>query len=191
MHTHRLEALTDGIFAFAMTLLVLSINLPDPKEHIDVAVFIMSQFQNFWTFALGFLLLASFWLNYSQQYHHIEKTNTTTVMLNILILLFVVLMPFSTSVMNDYPRDMFAEVFFNGNFFILSLLLSINWHYCLKQKFINTDDRALIGKKTKNVVALPIISLIALGTAFIFPGWSTLMYLLIPMVMFFPTKRSS
>lgn len=189
MHPHRLEALTDGIFAFAMTLLVLSINLPNPKENSDVKLYVFSQLQNFWTFALSFLLLAFFWLNYSQQYHHVKKTNSVTVLLNIFILLFVVLMPFSTSLMNDFPSDKFAEIFFNGNFLLLSFLMFINWRYCIKMQFIETENKEHIALTTRRISWLPVISLLALFVAFVFPGWSTIVYLLIPVGMFFPSKN--
>ncbi len=184
MHPHRLEALTDGIFAFAMTLLVLSFNLPDPKEKIDVGIYLFSQWQNFWTFALSFLLLAFFWLTYSQQYHHIKKTDSLTVMINILILLFVVLMPFSTSLMNDYTNNKIAEIFFNGNFLILSFLMLLNWQYSLKKQFIDLSNRQHIILTTRSIFILPTISLLALFMAFIVPSWSTLAYLLIPLIMF-------
>lgn len=189
MHPHRLESLTDGIFAFAMTLLVLSINLPDPKQHLDVGLYLFSQVQNFWAFALSFLLLTFFWLNYSQQYHHIQKTNSITVLINIFILLFVVLMPGSTSLMNDYPNNVAAEVFFSGNFLILSLLLLFNWHYCLKKQFLDLTNSSHIILTTKNISLLPAVPLLALILAFITPGWSTLAYLLIPVIMFFPAKK--
>lgn len=190
MHPHRLEALTDGICAFAMTLLVLSINLPNPKENIDVGLYLSSQLQNFWTFALSFLLLAFFWLNYSQQYHHIKKTDSVTVMINICILLFVVLMPGSTFLMNDYPNNKVAEIFFSGNFLILSFLMFLNWRYCLKKQFIDMTNRQHIALTTRRIFLLPTVPLMALLAAFIIPGWSTLVYLLIPVIMFFPRQSS-
>lgn len=183
MHTHRLEALTDGIFAFAMTLLVLSINLPNPKENADVGSYIFSQLQNFWVFALSFLLLAFFWLNYSQQFHHIKKTDSMTVTITIFTLLFVVLMPGSTSLMNDYPKSIAAELFFSANFFVLSFLMYFNWQYCLKKQFIDMTYKAHIAQTTSKISLLPIVPLIAMLLAIITPSWSTLAYLLIPLIV--------
>lgn len=188
MQPHRLEALTDGIFAFAMTLLVLSINLPTPNATADVGAYIVSQFQNFWTFAISFLLLAFFWVNYSQQYHHIKKTDAVTFRLNIFILLFVVLMPFSTSLMNDFTSDRSAELFFNGNFLILCVLLLINWQYCLRKHYIEVTNAKHIAVASRNFLFLLIPPLLALGICFIYPGWSTLSYLLIPILLFFSKK---
>ena len=129
MTPRRLESLADGIFAFAMTLLVLSINLPDPAKNINVGVFLSGQYNNFWNFALSFLLLAIFWLSNSQQYHHIKKADSVTLWANIFVLMFVVLIPFSASMMNDYTSNMVAEVFFNSNILIITSLLAFNWWY--------------------------------------------------------------
>ncbi len=187
MTPRRLESLADGIFAFAMTLLVLSINLPERSKVADVGAYLLNQGGNFWNFALSFLLLALFWLNHSQQYHHIKKTDALTLWLNILMLLFVVLIPFSTSLMNDYPSDMVAEIFFNSNMLILSSLLTINWGYAYRKGFIEVEGSAEhLARVSRRGLLTPAVSLAALLAAFFVPGWSTLVYLLIPLFSVFP-----
>jgi uncharacterized membrane protein len=186
----RLETLADGIFAIAMTLLVLSINLPGIGK-INVGAFLLGQYQNFWSFALSFLLLAFFWLNHSQQFHHIKKTNAVLLLLNILILLFVALIPFSTSLINDQPRDLIAEVFFNSNMLILSSLLALNWWYAYKKQLIEVSgNREHLAQVSKKGFYVPAICLLALLLGFVFRGWSTLVYLLIPLTMFWPRQEA-
>lgn len=189
MHPGRLASLADAIFAFAMTLLVLSITVPTSKDHIDVGMYFILQAKDFWTFALSFFLLGFFWLTYSQQYHHINKANSTTMLLNLLILLFVVLMPFSTSLMNNYPDDKIAEIFFNGNFFMLSFLLYVNWHYCLKKNFIDDQNKVHITRVSRTMTLLLFPPALALIVSFIYPGWSTLSYLFILIITLWPKKH--
>lgn len=192
MTPHRLESLADGLFAFAMTLLILAINLPEAGSKIGVAGYLLTQYGNFWNFALSFILLALFWLNHSQQFHHIKKTDAFTLWLNIFILLFVVLIPFSTSLMNDYPDDMAAEVFFNSNMIILSSMLALNWWYSFKKGYIELEEnQAHIATATRSGILLPAIAALAIVISFVYPGWSTIAYLLIPFIIYFPklTRR--
>jgi uncharacterized membrane protein len=184
MTPRRLESLADGIFAFAMTLLVLSINLPDPARNLNVGAFLSGQYNNFWNFALSFLLLAIFWLTHSQQYHHIKKTDNVTLWLNIFVLMFVVLIPFSTSMMNDYTSNMVAEAFFNSNILIINSLLAFNWWYSCKKEFIDpAGGEKHIARVGRREIVSTLVPLLALIVSFVYPGWSTLTYLLIPLAM--------
>lgn len=192
MTPHRLEALSDAIFAFAMTLLVLSINLPVSNEHLDISKYFINQYENFFNFALSFLLLAFFWLNYSQQYNHIKKTTAATIWINIILLLFIVLVPFSTSLMTDFSDNVLAEIFFDLNMFIISCLFSLNWWYCLKKGIVAAENKTHVHFVTSRLFLLPSVPLLALILAFIIPDYSTLVYLLIPIFTFLPqlkTKR--
>lgn len=187
MTPRRIESLADGIFAFAMTLLVLSINLPESGPGVNVGAYLLGQYQNFWNFALSFLLLANFWLSHSQQYHHIKKADAVTLWLNIFVMLFVVLIPFSVTLMNDHSSDLAAEVFFNSNLLVLSSLLAFNWRHSVKKGFIEqAGEEKHIALVSRKMLYAPAIALLALVVAFFYPGWSTLVYLLIPLVIFAP-----
>lgn len=186
----RLEALGDGIFAFAMTLLVLSINLPEGGKNANIGSYILAQIPNFWNFALSFLLLALIWLNLNQEFHHIRRTNFGLILLNILLLLFVVLLPFSTSLLNDFPDAFAAEMFFNVNMLVLALILSSNWWYAKKCNLIETmNDDEHIAMVSRKQYAFPAVSVLAVILTFITPGWSSLVYILIPIIMYWPTKK--
>ena len=74
----RLEALTDGIFAIAMTLLVLTLNIGKITEGLTSASLhklLLEQIPKFYNYALSFVLLAIFWMVHHQQFHFIKQTN--------------------------------------------------------------------------------------------------------------------
>jgi len=191
MTPRRLESLADAVFAFAMTILVLSINMPEAGNIGNISDFLMSQSQNFLNFFLSFFLLALYWMGYSQQFHHVRKTDGIVLMLSVFILMFVVMVPFSTSLMNDYSRNITAEFFFNGNLLVLTSLLTLNWAY-LDRKDMLSESLAPehIARVTRRSLFMPLIPLTALILAFIIPGWSSLVYLLIP-ILSFRSSRSS
>ena len=181
---HRLETLVDGIFAIAMTLLVLSINLPEGGKIPGVGLFLMSQGERFFNFALSFFLLAIFWIRHSGQFHHIKKINALVIWINIAFLLFVTLIPFSTSLMNEYTTSRSADLFFNLNLLGLSALLYCNWAYCLRKNFIEGggSDRRIEETTwvTRNLIVVPVAAVIL---SVILPNWSTTLYLTIPFVL--------
>lgn len=190
MSPKRLESLSDGIFAFAMTLLVLSINLPEGNKNIDVGNYIANQLPNFWNFALSFLLLAIIWLYLNQQFHHFAKTSFGSIMINIFLLLFVALLPFSTSLLSDFPDSRASELFFNSNMFLIASLLAVNWLYAKKSDLIEiSGNGGHIAEVNKRLYIFPIVSALAIVACYIIPGYSTMLYLLIPIYVFLVKKR--
>jgi hypothetical protein len=82
MTTHRIEALTDGIFAIAMTLLVLNLALPETgnglTQTVELHKLLIGQTPKFFSYALSFLLLAIYWVLHHRQFHFIKRTEGFT-----------------------------------------------------------------------------------------------------------------
>ena len=184
----RLQSLTDGIFAFAMTLLVLNLILPDPANlppETQLNDLLWKQSRAFYNYVLSFILLAIFWMIHTQQFHVIKGTNRMHTWINLTVMLFVVLIPFSTSVMADYPQDTVANVLFSLNMFIVGMLYYFNWSYASSDKHRlidpSMDDRAIEVAKRRGLM-VPVVSIIALIMAFIAPEYTGLCFLLIPVI---------
>ncbi|MGA7470839.1 MAG: TMEM175 family protein, partial [Halobacteriota archaeon] len=129
--TDRIETLTDGIFAIAMTLLVLSIEVPTLPAPVTPAVFsayVTSILPQIFIYVIGFILLAVFWMNH-HIFYVIERTNTTLLWINILWLMSIALVPFSTAVIGRYGQFQLAELIFDLNMLIIGLLWYANWSY--------------------------------------------------------------
>jgi uncharacterized membrane protein len=194
MTTHRIEALTDGIFAVAMTLLVLNLKLPQGGGEgldADLLGLITGQSHVFSNYAMSFLLAAVFWINHHQQSSFIKRTDRNHIWLNVIILMFVSLIPFSTSLINDYHDDWIASIFFGMNMFILGSLFYLNWDYATRGHrlvAINLDPRRIAVGKRRSAVT-PIVSLFAMALALVDAPISSLAYLLIPVILFHPTFR--
>ncbi|MBD3398246.1 DUF1211 domain-containing protein [Candidatus Micrarchaeota archaeon] len=183
----RIQALADGVFAFAMTLLVLNLILPDPinlPPEAQLNQLLVEQTRAFFNYGLSFILLAIFWTVHTQQFHVIKATNSTHTWINLMILMFVVLIPFSTSVMADYPNDTVANALFAANLFIVGSAYFLNWAYATsKHRLIDKDieERAIEIAKRRSLLT-PAVSIIALVVAFIAPEYAALTFLLIPIV---------
>jgi len=102
--TKRLETLVDGIFAIAMTLLVLGLAVPHingPLSNMVVQNSFYSLLPNLFSFVLSFILLALFWNIHHRIFTQIKFINSTLLWINVVWLLFIVLVPFSASAIGE------------------------------------------------------------------------------------------
>ncbi|MBE9478220.1 MAG: DUF1211 domain-containing protein [Chloroflexi bacterium] len=185
MTTHRIEGLADGIFAIAMTLLVLNLALPEMGKGLaEVHSLLFGQIDKFLNYALSFVLLAAFWIRHHQQFYFIKRTDGKHLWINIFFFMFVGLIPFSTTLIGHYPRDSLAEVLFASNIFMLGMLLHWNWVYATNQHRL--VDRSLdpqqIALEKKSGVVIILVAASAMGLAFADPRISFFVYLLIPIL---------
>lgn len=184
MTTSRIETLVDGIFAIAMTLLVLTLDvpvLPYPETNAALANYLMSISSKFFVYALSFILLALFWRIHHKQFHNIKRSDGGLLRINVMWMMFVALVPFSTSLIGDYGDLGLAAAFFNFNMLIIGSLLSLNWYYAFKKGLMEKND---LTKEEYNYVLrsnliLPLVSLIAIFLSFKFAAWSELAFALI------------
>jgi uncharacterized membrane protein len=190
--TRRIEALTDCIFAFAMTLLVLSLTLPDATQtRLSLSELLVGQWPKFFNYALSFILLAIFWIVHHQQFHLIRRTDRSHIWINIGILMFVALVPFSTDVAGDYSSQTLAELLFSGNLMILGLLFLLNWVYaCGNHRLVDSDlSKETIARGIKRNCITPGVAAVSMVTSLFIPGWGLTVYLLIPIMQLLPWFR--
>jgi uncharacterized membrane protein len=100
----RLEALTDGIFAVTMTLLVLDLRFPEPEPGqatFDTFLGVVDRLDNY---AISFAVLAVFWLGHVRLFSRCREADVAFAALNLGFLLFTTLVPPLTTLLGDHPR---------------------------------------------------------------------------------------
>lgn len=183
MNTSRLETLVDGIFAIAMTLLVLALAVPDitgPLSNLAVENALYGLIPSFYTLVISFILLALFWSNHHRAFYRIKEMNTVLLWINITWLLFIVLVPFSASLTGKYGEFSISHIIFNLNMLGIAFFLLLNWYYAGKKNFIHEDVESKTIDNTHKINLLFVsVAFLALFLSFIFPRVSALVYLLI------------
>ncbi len=186
MTTSRVEALTDGVYAIAMTILVLNFEVPRvPKTSPDLLEALVGLQLQFYDFLLSFFLLAVFWMVHHRQFHLIKKTDGGLPWINVVSLAFVVLIPFTTSIYSEFRGVMIAAILFELNIFLLGSLKFVQWVYVThNHRLIDPELSAatIENGKLLNLVT-PVVSVIAMVIAIFSPDWSTLAFLIIPILM--------
>lgn len=151
----RIEALSDGVFAIAMTLLVLELHVPElPHNASNVVVVpaLLKLLPKFATYAVSFISLGVYWVGHHNMYHAIRRADRTLLWLNILFFLFVSLLPFTTSVLNAFPMTQVAPQIFGANLTIIGWILYVQWVYAGRQQemfaeFVTPAYRELVRRR--------------------------------------------
>jgi uncharacterized membrane protein len=176
LNKSRFESFSDGVFAFAITLLVLGIALPEIRYTSDRALTsaLLGLWPNVIAYALSFAVIGILWQNHHALFRLVERIDRKTVLLNLLLLSAIVFIPFTTSTLGSYPT-MHASTFLYGGVLLFcatanNLMLA---HLVRRQAFRNDGVDAVIGRTTR-----------AYRSAWATYALATLLALLVPVVSF-------
>jgi uncharacterized membrane protein len=143
MSTDRLQALADGVFAIAMTLLVLELPLPEHSE--DLAQDLIEQWPFYAAYVVSFATLAIIWINHHALLDRVARADRTLVELNLLLLLFVALVPWPTGLIATYLRDggqgAAAGVTYGIVLGLMSLAFALIWLWLARAEHLLHPDR--------------------------------------------------
>jgi uncharacterized membrane protein len=183
MSKNRLETLVDGIFAIAMTLLVFDLPIPHFTGSLDANIFqnsIYSLIPIVIALVLSFILLAMFWNIHRRIFNQLNAINSTLLWINIIWLLFIVTVPFTTILYGEYGQFTLSKIIFNISMLGIAVFLYLNCYLINRSDLINEKaDRARLKLSERASLLFILISLLAMLLAFIAPYWSTYAYILI------------
>ncbi len=185
---NRIETLTDGVFAIAMTLLVTGLNIPQRNGIIisgSVDSILINLFPDFIHYIIAFVLLAVFWWSSHMRSHYTHSIDRTMSFLTITNLLFVGLIPFSTNLAGDFPLNTHATIIFELNLFAIGLLSVLQWTHLLYHSSCldPTVDRNDLFMNRADAYIFPILSLIAILLAIAAFPWGIFIYFVAPVYM--------
>jgi len=140
MPTNRVEALSDGVFAIAMTVLVLGIQVPDGGGADALSARLLSLWPKFASYALSFVMLGVLWIGHHFQFQYIRRTDRALLWWNLIFLLAVTFLPFATGVLGNYPRTRLAAVLYGSTVFVAGVCLLAHWTHATKKRELVTPD---------------------------------------------------
>jgi uncharacterized membrane protein len=177
--TSRLEAFSDGVFAVAITLLVLNIkppgiDLPPSKLPNDTDLWhtLGDEWPMLAAYVTSFAIIGIMWLNHHRLFVHIKRINTVLVLLNLLLLLFIVFVPVPTALLAEYvdrPDQHAAAIVYSGTFFLTACCFNLLWRYAsYHNRLIGKDvDSHAIQAISRQYLLGPFVYLIAFALAFV------------------------
>jgi uncharacterized membrane protein len=187
----RIEALSDGVFAIAMTLLIFQLRVPALPKDPSPAI-LMQTVAGLWPqaacFALSFITAGSLWIAHRGQFHYIRRTDRALLWINIIFLLFVSTIPFITGLLGQYPTYTFAVILY-GVFMALTVLtLWYHWHYATRKRRLTSPhlSEAVVRLQSRRILSGPVIYIAAMSLAGWQPWISIACYLIVPIAYALP-----
>lgn len=177
----RIGGFSDAVFAVAITLLILTIDVPVVSDVSELGPALRALWPKFLGFLISFLIIGSFWLSHHFIFNYLKRLTPGFLWLNLFFLMFIVILPFSTDLMSEYSNSKLAVMFYGANMALASLLLFLLWVYMSRNnRLIDEDfDPALHRHLLLIYLNMTIIFLIAMAVAAVSASASQYIYLLL------------
>ena len=193
--TARLEAFSDGVFAIAITLLIIEIKVPshDDLKNETLMHYISNQWPKYFAYILSFVIIGIYWANHHYLFKLFKRTDHVFNLLNVFFLMAIAFLPFPTGVLGDYiitaEHKRSAVSFYAFAIWLPSLTWLMIWLYAkhkkriidgsLTDRFINSLTQQYYVSNLLYILAF-IISLVSATVSITICVGLTLLYLLPP-----------
>lgn len=170
----NLERLTNGIYAFTMTLMIRNIQAPVAGSIVDelsMAKYLVSVLLSIFDFIGAFIILGMFWLFYFQMFHRMKTYDFRFLHLHLLSLMIVVFVPFTSSLAGLADEVPAANIFFQLNYLALALILTWQWHYARSRPALLDPALTEAGAAFLAQKFLVPLGVAVLGILLVIIGW--------------------
>lgn len=181
----RLGAITDGIVAIIVTILVLGIEVP--KDHDfdaeGVVAFLWKVERPVLVYLVSFFLVWAYWLQHHVMFHYVVRTDRRLVYLNGLFLFLLSLLPFTTDLVGAYRGVPVVETLVGVNYFLSGLVLYWMWRYCIANPYLLRKEIASSVERSigRRMLIAPALSLLGIVAALIYFRLGNLIFVSIPL----------
>ena len=140
--TNRTEAFSDGVFAIAITLLVLELAVPEASEQ-DLSGALVAQLPSMLGYVVSFATIGAIWLAHTALTEFVDRVDVIFDRLNLLLLMVVSFIPFPTRLLAEYTgsvdSERFAATVYGITLLLASLLNTLLWRYAARAKLIKAE----------------------------------------------------
>jgi uncharacterized membrane protein len=138
--TSRIEAFSDGVFAIAITLLILDVHVPTLSQG-PLGVALKRQWPTYVAYLISFSFIGIMWVNHHRLFNHIRRSDNGLVFLNLLLLLGVSVVPFPTALIAAHyyaPGRTLAAAVFNGTYVLIAIFFNILWRHIVRGELLDS-----------------------------------------------------
>lgn len=182
----RLLFLSDGVFAIAITLLVLEIALPhisggfqaEERQFPDALWGVWPQVL---TYALTFLIVGVYWMSHQRMFEHLARANTVLAWLNVFFLMSVAFLPIPSKILGEYGALGAAVRFYALSLMVPGLWIVAMWWYATDHHRLIEKDLApdIIRHRLERSLIAPVVFVVAIGLSYLNPHLAAASLLLV------------
>jgi len=189
----RILSLSDCVFAFAMTLLVLGIDVPRAAQvsAAQLPRHVLEQWPSFLVWVISFLVIGSFWMAHHRLFKELQSHDDRLAFLNLVLLLGVAFLPFPTALIGQYSNSQFAVILYAASMFLTSSCMSlIGWHAAHAAGLVRSEAarRRLRDGRIRGLT-LQAVCLVSVAVSFVTLTGAMLCWALIPFAHRFAAAR--
>jgi len=165
--TARVEAFSDGVFAIAITLLVLEIHVP-PSDDKRLVAELLKLWPSYLAFLASFMTIGIMWLNHHRLFTLIKTSDDGLIVINLAVLLGITWIPFPTALVAEHLKraeGVAAGVLYASSFAVIAVMYNLMWRYAVKMKLCAVDVD--VGAITRQYSIIPVMYFVLVGVAFI------------------------
>ena len=142
--TARIEAFSDGVFAIAITLLILEIQVPPQTPHGGLRSALADLWPSYLAFLASFMTIGVMWLNHHRLFTLINKKDDGLIAFNLLLLLGITWLPFPTALLAEHllgahADQQVAALIYAGSFLALAIVFNVMWRYAVRAGIVNDE----------------------------------------------------
>jgi uncharacterized membrane protein len=194
MNKARAESFSDGVFAFAITLLVLGVQVPALKVggNAELREALIRSLPQLVPYVTSFATIGIIWLNHHAMFQGVERVEHTTLSLNLLLLLVVAFIPYPTAVLSRYGALPASAFLYGAVLTLLGITYSALWLHIVRRKLsTSATDQADARHKVRRSLTGPLVYSVATLIALRYPKVSVLIYFLLAAFYLIPTQHRS
>jgi uncharacterized membrane protein len=163
----RILALSDGVFAIAMTLLVLNIEVPEIPEDLvarELPGALLDLWPKYLSYVISFLVILFYWTAHHSIFGLIKNHDKGLIWLNSLFLMFIAFLPFPTALLGEYGEQPLVVAIYAGSLAVTRLLLTAAWWYASGDRRLVVEglDPGTMKAFSIRGLAIPLIFLISI-----------------------------
>jgi uncharacterized membrane protein len=190
--TARIEAFSDGVFAIAMTLLILEIKVPSAGSG-DLSRQLIRQWPAYVAFVISFAFIGIMWINHHRLFTHIRRSNNVLLFLNLLLLLGVTAVPFPTAVLAQHfgqSDQRAAAILYHGTYFAIAVFFNILWGYASRHLLEKDADASAARTISAQYALGPLLYLLCVALTWVNVPLSLLVNIALAVFFALPPHRA-
>jgi len=178
----RVVGFSDAVFAVAITLLILTIVVPEVSDISQLRQGLIDLWPKFTGFFISFVIIGAFWMNHHSMFAMLRRSTPGLLWINIFLLMFIVMLPFSTDLMSEYGNSVLAVVFYDINMLIVALCLGFLWWYASYRNDLAVESLTPAVRKHLLLVYASISLVFGLSIAIAFINISASQYFYLALI---------
>lgn len=192
LSTVRVAALTDGVFAIVLTLLVLDLHAPTATSQAQLLSHLRDIVPQLILFVVSFAIVAVFWYGHHMEMHWIVRSDRVHLGITLVFLLTISFVPFSASLLGKNPQLPLAATIYGTNLFLAGVVRCTHWAYATNGSRLVAPglDRDFVRQVKRVFFVLPVLYLVAAGLSWLNTIIAIAAFILIPLLYVKPAGHT-